>query len=127
MSNYNFKNKNIDDCSKPSEQNSSKISTSTGCYRCQSYRHAIANCGSEIKITFIDGVPIKSLDSDSENFAYHLNLDKSDDSEYNQEGFDVECYCTRPAALNYISFIRYAFSQYKENDNWRKTSFTHSL
>ena len=122
-----FKNKNRDDRRKPSKQNSSKISVSTKCYRCQSYWHVAANCGNEIEITFIDGDPIKTLDSDSKSFAYHPNLEKSDDSEYNQEGFDDECNCIRPALLNYISFIRYAFSQYEEKDDWRRTSIFHTF
>ena len=59
----------------------------------QSYGHDAANCGSEIKITIVDGVPVEAPDSDFDDFAYHLNLEESDDYDYEQEGSDVECNC----------------------------------
>jgi len=60
----NFKGKQSDDRSKPSEQSFSKFSASTKCYRCQGYSHIVANCPSEVKITFINRVPIQAFESD---------------------------------------------------------------
>jgi len=59
-----FKGKRCDDRSKTPEQTSSIFSTSIKCYRCQGYSHITANCSSEMKITFTDGVLIAARESD---------------------------------------------------------------
>jgi len=60
-------------------------------YRCQGYGHVAANCPSEMKITFINGVPIQASESDDDEVTYHLDINEDDDSDYDQEGSYAEC------------------------------------
>jgi len=106
----NFKGKQSDDRSKLSEQILSKFSVSTKSYRCQGYGHIAANCPSEMKITFINGVPTQAPESDDEEITYHPDISEDDASDYDQEGSDAECKYIQLAPSNYISVVRCAFS-----------------
>jgi len=63
------------------KQTSFRFNASTKCYRYQGYAH-IASNSSEIKITFINRVPIQASESDDEEVTYHPYIDKNDDSDY---------------------------------------------
>ena len=47
-----------------------KVSSTTKCYKCQSYGYVVANCLDPIKITFINGVPEAESESDLDEFTY---------------------------------------------------------
>jgi len=78
-----------------------------------------------MKITFINEVPTQTPESDDEEVTYHPDISKNDDSDLDQEGSDVECNYIQPAPSNYISVVRYAFSQ--EKDDWRRTAIFHTF
>ena len=120
-----FKRKRSDDRRKPSEQTSFTFSTSTKYYRCQDYDHIAANYSSEMKITFINGVPTQTPESDDEEVTYHPDINKDDDSDYDQEGSDAECNYIQLAPSNYIPVVRCAFSQ--EKDDCRRTAIFHTF
>ena len=71
--------------------------------------------------------PQKLPTLDSEEFAYQPDPDEDDDSNYDQEGYNVECNYIRLASLNYISVVKCTFSQYEEKDNWRKIAIFHTF
>jgi len=73
--------------------------------RCQGYGHIFANCPSEMKITFVNGVPTQAPKSDDEEVTYQLDINEDDDSDYDQEGSDAECNYIQLARSNYTSAI----------------------
>jgi len=120
-----FKRKRSDDHSKPPEQTSSKFSASTKCYKCQGYNHIATNCLSEMKVTFVNGVPTQAPESDDEKVTYHPKINEDDDFDYDQESSDAECNYIHLILSNYVSVVRCAFSQ---ENNWEELlSFTHLL
>jgi len=79
-----------------------------------------------MKITFVNRVPIPAPESNDEEVTYHPDIDEDDDSDYNQEGYDVECNCIQLVPSNYIYVVRCAFSQSEEKDDWRRTIIFHT-
>jgi len=78
-----------------------------------------------MKITFVNGVPTQASKSDDEEVTYHPEINEDDDSDYDQEGSDVEYNYIQLTPSNYISVVRCAFSQ--EKNDWRRTAFFHTI
>ena len=78
-----------------------------------------------MKIIFVNRVPTQALESDDEEVTYYLDINEDDDFDYDQEGSDAECNYIQLAPSNYISVVRCAFSQ--EKDDWRRTAFFHTF
>jgi len=70
---------------------------------CQEYGHIVANCPSKMKITFINKVPTQAPEPDYEKVTYHLDIEEDNDSDYDQEGSDIECNYIQLAPSNCIS------------------------
>ena len=76
-------------------------------------------------ITFINGVPTQALESDDEEVTYHPDISEDGNFDYDQEGSDAECNYIQLAPSNYISIVRCAFSQ--EKNDWRRTAIFHTF
>jgi len=53
---------------------SSKVSPTIKCYKCQEYRHIVANYPSPIRITIIGETPIDNPESDSEKVTCQADM-----------------------------------------------------
>ena len=78
-----------------------------------------------MKITCVNGVPTQAPESDDEKVTYHPDINKDDDSGYDQEGSDAECNYIQFVSSNYISVVQCAFSQ--EKDDWRRIVIFHTF
>jgi len=78
-----------------------------------------------MKITFVNGVPTQAPESNDEEVTYHPDINEDNDSDYDQEGSDAEYNYIQLASSNYISVVRCAFSQ--EKDDWRRTAIFHTF
>jgi len=75
-----------------------------------------------MKITLVNWVPTQAPESDDEEVTCYPDIDEDENSDYDQEGSDAACNYIQLAPSNYISAVRYAFSQSEENDYWRRTT-----
>ena len=59
---------------------SSRVSFTTKCYKCQGYGHLAASCPSLVKVIIIDGTPTETIESDSDEYTYHPDVETDDES-----------------------------------------------
>ena len=95
---YNGKDTKV----KAIEKEFTKVSPTTKYYKCQGYRHIVANCSNPIKITFVNGVPVAESESDSNKLIYQ---GKEEDFDFDEHitGDDVGLNCIRPTLSTYLS------------------------
>jgi len=67
-----------------------------------------------MKITFVNEALLQAPESVDKEVTYHPGINE-DDSDYDQEGADVESNYIQLAPSNYISVVWCAFSQEKDN------------
>ena len=120
------KGKNVEDIGKSIEKDFSKVSPTMKCYMRQVYGHVTANCSSPVKIVIINGMPIAEPEPESDVFTYQPDKVESNNDE-EITGDDVCLHCIRPTSLDYLSFVRCALSQQKEEDDCRQTTMFHTL
>jgi len=96
-----------------------KVSSTTKCYKFQGYEHLAVSCPSLIKITIIDGTPIKTTESGSEEYTYYPKSVEIGD--------DVGLNCIRTTLYTHLSVFKCVPSQPTEKDDWRITVIFHTF
>jgi len=81
---------------------SSRVSSTTKCYKCQGYGHLAASCPSLVKITIIDGPPTEATESDSNEYTYHPYVGTDDESSSDDVGLN----CIRPTSSTHLSVVK---------------------
>jgi len=103
--------------------NSSRVSSTTKCYKCQGYEYLAASCPSRVKITVIDGTPTEATESDSDEYTYHPDVETDDESSSD----DVFLNCIRPTPSTYFAVVKCVPFPPAKKVDWRKTATFHTF
>jgi len=111
------KDKNLERDNRNKGPESSKVSSTTKCYKCQGYRHLAASCPSLVRVTIINGTPTEATESNSNVYIFkgeHYEADEEPTSD------DVGLNCINQTLSTYLSVVRCVPSQPIEVNDWRK-------
>ena len=75
-----IKGKSLERDNRNKDPDSSRVSFTTKCYKCQGYEYLAASCPSRVKITVIDGTPTEATESDSDEYTYYPDVETDDES-----------------------------------------------
>jgi len=101
---------------------SSGVSSTTKCYKCQGYGHLAASCPTLVKITIIDGTPTEATESDSDEYTHHSDVTDDESS-----GDDVGLNCIRPTPSTHLAVVKCVPSPPAKKVDWRRTATFHTF
>jgi len=102
---------------------SSRVSFTTKCYKCQGYGHLAASCPSLVKVIIIDGTPTETIESDSDEYTYHPDVETDDESSSD----DVSLNCIRPTPSTHLSIVKCVPSPLTKQVDWKRTATFHTF
>ena len=86
-------------------------------------RHFAASCPTLVKIIIINGTPAEATESDSDEYAYHPDVDIDDKSSSD----DVSLNCIRPTSFTHLSVVKCVHSLPAEKVDRRRTATFHTF
>ena len=76
-----IKGKNLEQENRNKGHESSKVSSTTKCYKCHGYGHLAASCPNLDRITIINGTPTEATESDSDVYIFKGEEDSETDKD----------------------------------------------
>jgi len=105
-----IKGKSLERDNRNKGPDSSRVSSTSKCYKCQDYGHLTTSCFSLIKITIIDGTPTETTESNSDEYTYHPDVKGDDESSSNDVGLN----CIRQTPFTHLSVVKCVSSSLEE-------------
>ena len=111
-----FKGKSLERDNRNKDLESSKVSFTIKCYKCQGYRHLAASCRSLV-------TPIEATKSDSDVYIF-----KGEDSEIDEEPTsDAGLNCINQTPSTHLFVVKCVSSTPAEKYDWRKSVIFHTF
>ena len=98
-----IKGKSLERDNRNKGPDSSRVSSTTKCYKCQGYGHLAASCPSLVKITIIDRIPTEATEPDSDVYIFEGGDSETD---IKPTSDDVGLNCINQTPSTRLSVVR---------------------